>query len=393
VDKLLSPLREFVKKGDLILLSLCLLACGYGLVLIYSATRFLDSNKNLILQASAIILGVCIYIAMTLVDFQLFTEKCWKWILCFDIGLILLLLTPLGLNVNGNLNWLNIPHFPANLQPNEIVKVPFILLTSLFIVRLQNQGYSINSLHSISLVTAHALLMIGLIVVICGDMGTCMVYACILIIMLWISGFRLRWFILGGLAALFAIVVLVIFILPETNYWNDYRIMRFRVVFDHSLDPAGIGWHQERSILAVGSGQLTGQGYLQGTQTQSPYSSSLPFRHTDFIFSVCGEEFGLVGCALLLLILFSIVLRCVWIAHTANSSFSAYTVIGIAGMLAVQIIFNVGMCVYILPVMGLTLPFISSGGSSIVTTFAAMGVVSSVKAHPMPSWLRDRSQI
>lgn len=130
---LFSPIREFFKKGDVLLLFLCLTASGYGLALIYSATRYLDNNnRNVIVQAVAICIGVVIYIVLTFVDFQLFVEKCWKWLVAFDVGFILLLLTPLGKESGGNRNWLAldriIPHFPLDLQPNEIVKIPFILL-------------------------------------------------------------------------------------------------------------------------------------------------------------------------------------------------------------------------------------------------------------------------
>ena len=169
--------------------------------------------------------------------------------------------------------------------------------------------------------------------------------------------------------------------------------MRFRVVFDHTLDPQGKGFQQSRSILAIGSGRLFGQGYLNGLQTQALNESALPARHTDFIFAVCGEELGMVGCILLLLILSAVVIRCIWVAHQASTPFQAYICMGMAGMLLFQIILNVGMCLYVLPVMGLTLPFISYGGSSILTMFAAMGLVSSVKAQTLPSWLKDRSKL
>ena len=120
---------------------------------------------------------------------------------------------------------------------------------------------------------------------------------------------------------------------------------------------------------------------------------SLPVRQSDFIFSVCGEELGMVGCVLLLAILAAIILRCIWVGRHASSPFAAYAAMGISGMLIAQVVFNVGMCLFVLPVMGLTLPFISHGGSSIITLYAAMGIVSSIKAHTLPSWLRDRSQV
>ena len=235
--------------------------------------------------------------------------------------------------------------------------------------------------------------MLGLIAAICHDMGTCAVYIMIFAFMAWSAGVKLRWFVLVGGGTVAAVVIFCLFFLPETSLWDNFRVMRFRVVFDHSLDPSGMGFQQSRSVLAIGSGKLFGQGYCQGIQTQASNSSALPVRESDLIFAVCGEELGLVGCMALLLLLSAIVLRCIWVGCHASSPFSAYVCMGMAGMLLSQITFNVGMCLYVLPVMGLTLPFVSSGGSSIITLFAAMGLVSSVKARPMPSWLRDRSHV
>ena len=173
--------------------------------------------------------------------------------------------------------------------------------------------------------------------------------------------------------------------------------MRFRVVVEHlkgnNLDPQGRGWHQTRSLLAIGSGQLTGMGWMKGFVTHSTRSDSLPERHTDFIFAVCGEEFGLVGCCAVLLVLLAIILRCVWVSRRAKSHMSAYIAMGIAAMLMAQTIINVAMCLYIGPVVGLTLPFFSYGGSSTLTLFIAMGLVSGIKMRPLPSWLKDRSQL
>lgn len=394
---LFSPLREFARKGDLILLFLCLAASGYGLLLIYSATQYLGEMRFVrfvAVQSVAILLGVIVYILFTFVDFQLFTEKRWRFLLAFNVLFLFLLLTPLGEDYNsGNLNWLVIPGFPMDIQPNEIIKIPFTLLLARQITQIQEDGRDISSIPSVLQIGGHTVFMLGLIAAICGDMGMCVIYSVIFISMAWVSGVKLRWFVLVGGGILFVVVILWLFVLPDTSLWNNYLVVRFRILFDHSLDPQGFGFQQSRSLLAIGSGKLFGQGYLHGTQTQANYSSALPARHTDFIFAVCGEELGLVGCMLLLGILSLIVLRCMWISRHASSPFYAYVCMGIAGMLLAQITFNVGMCLYILPVMGLTLPFISYGGSSIITLFAAMGIVSSAKAKTLPSWLKDRSQV
>lgn len=393
MNTLLSPFQEFFRKGDLLLLSLCLAASGFGLALIYSATRYNENNTAIVIQLIGILLGVVVYMLLTFVDFQLFTEKKWRLMLVLSVILLLLLLTPLGKSAGGNRNWLAIKHFPLQLQPNEIVKLPFILLLSLQISQIQERGDDISSIPSVLQLGGHAVLLMGLVAVICGDMGMCVMYLCIFVTMAWVSGIRLRWFALVGGGITAAAVILWQFVLPKTSLWSDYRIMRFRVVFDHTLDPQGKGFQQIRSSLAIGSGKLFGQGYLHGLQTQAPNTNALPARHTDFIFSVCAEELGLIGCIVLLSILFLIVLRCVWVGRHASSPFYAYVCMGMAGMLLAQITFNVGMCLFILPVMGLTLPFISYGGTSIITLFAAMGIVSSVKARALPSWLRDRSRV
>jgi rod shape determining protein RodA len=154
---------------------------------------------------------------------------------------------------------------------------------------------------------------------------------------------------------------------------------RFVVLFDHSYDPLGTGWHQNRSLLTMGSGGVTGQGYLNGTQTQSSLRESLPERHTDFIFSVCGEELGMLGCIAVLLILSAIVIRVLLVAKNARTPFHCNVCVGMAAMLIFQMIINIGMCLFVMPVIGITLPFFSYGGSSIVTLYMAMGIVSGVK--------------
>ena len=399
MELLLSPLREFRKKGDLILLLLCLLASTFGLALIYSATRYTGRDRFILVQALAICIGVGIYILLTFVNLQSFTERQWKLLLAFNIIFILLLLTPLGTDHNsGNLNWLAldkiIPRFPLDIQPNEIVKIPFVLLLSLQIVKIKERGADISSIPSVMQIGCHAAMMLALIAVVCGDMGMCVVYLLIFVIMAWSAGVKARWFLITGGLIVAAAVILWLFVLPDTALWDtNYMVKRIRALLDHSYDPQGVGWQQTRSLMAIGAGRFTGQGYLHGTRTQSLLNESLPARHTDFIFAVCGEELGTVGCCLLLAVLASIILRCFWVGLHATSPFYAYVCVGMGGMLLIQIALNVGMCLFIAPCMGLTLPFISYGGSSIITLFAAMGIVSSAKAQTLPSWLRDRNRM
>ena len=388
--------RSFWQQGDRLLLTLCLLASGYGLVLIFSATRYLgeaDAMRCMIVQAVAIVMGVVIYMLMSSVDIELFVDKSWKWLLLFNVVINALVRTPLGVEVNGNRSWLHIPGFPVNLQPAELAKLTFVLLLAWQMSRLRDKGISKPS--SVFQIAGHTLFMFGVVAVTSGDFGMGLTYLAIFVIMSWSAGVKRRWFLL----ALVVCVVGIILIWPHVK--DMYYMRRFTVVIDHITgNPDTLfdqtqdkGWQQTRSILAIGSGGLTGMGYLQGIQTQSPYKTSLPARETDEIFAVCGEEFGMVGCLVLLALLAAIILRCVWVARRACSPQSAFIAMGYAGMLLAQVGVNVGMCLYVFPVVGLTLPFISYGGSSIVTMYAAMGVVSSIKMRSLPSWLRDRSRL
>lgn len=388
----LRGLREFFKKGDVLLLGLCLLAGLAGLLLIYSATRYDPAlNRTFLKQAAFICLGAAAYIAVSFIDIEFLMEK-WWWVFLVLGIFVILLIKPFGVESDtGNRSWVYLPGIPVGFQPGEIAKLAFVVVLAWLINRERKRGVSRFS--SIVKYLALTGLMAGLLAVLSGDFGMVLVYLSLFIIMAWVGGVNKWWFIGVGGAGILAAAALWVFVLPGTKFWTDYRVMRFRVVLDHSLDPSGVGWHQSRSLLAIGSGRLTGMGYLSGRQTQSPLSSSLPARHTDFIFSVCGEEFGLLGCTLLLLLLLAIILRCVWVSRRAKSHMSCYIAMGFAGMLMVQTALNVGMCLYVTPVVGLTLPFISYGGSSTLTLFIAMGIVSGIKMRPLPSWLRDRSQI
>ncbi len=391
-----DSIRAFWRQGDRLLLSLCLLASGYGLVLIFSATRYLGqagAMRSMIVQTVAILMGIVIYMLMSSVDIELFVDKSWKWLLLFNLAINALVRTPLGVEVNGNRSWLHIPGFPVNLQPAEIAKLTFVLLLAWQMSRLQERGISRPT--SVFQIAGHTLFMFGVVAVTSGDFGMGLTYLMIFVVMAWCAGVKKRWFLLAAVVC----VVGVVLIWPHVK--DMYYMKRFTVVIDHILgnpdtiweQTQGKGWQQSRSVLAIGSGGLTGMGYLQGIQTQSKSPTSLPARETDEIFAVCGEEFGLIGCLLLLALLAAIILRCVWVARRACSPQSAFIAMGYAGMLLTQVGINVGMCLYVFPVVGLTLPFISYGGSSIITMYAAMGVVSSIKMRSLPSWLRDRSRL
>ena len=380
--KILDFFTGWIRQVDLVLLALCTGTTLFGCLMIASATRYTDSYKNVIVQIAALGLGIVAYILMSMLDLNEI-GKHWKWLLGGSLVLILLLKTPLGMDGGtGNRAWLGIKNFPVNLQPVEIVKITFIIVLARQLQYLQEQR-DLKSIPSVGMLAGHLMLVVGLYAAISGDMGSALVLIFIFACMCFVAGVAKRWFVLGLLGGGFAF-----YVLWETDKISPYMKDRFLTLFDHDLDPMGIGWQQTRSLLALGGGKLTGQGLFNGTQTQSASAWSLPARHTDFIFSVIGEELGLLGCLLTILLLAASIFHCVLIARHAQTKKDMYICVGVAAMLIFQTISNIGMCLFVMPVIGLTLPFISYGGSSIVTLFAAMGMVSGIQKRTRPEWLR-----
>lgn len=372
LNRLKMILSDFFQQADLVLLGLCCTSTLYGIVLIFSATRYMDSNKNVIVQLAAMIIGICVYVFVSMVDLDGLLRK-WKWIVLFNIGFILLLRTPFGVERDGNRAWLKFPGIPVNIGPAEVVKITFVLLLAWQLAYLKEEKWDLKSFRSAASVAGHALGMCGLYFVVSGDMGNDLVFFFIFVCMAFVAGFSIRWFVL-----LFAGAGGGVFLAYKLNLIPTYMLKRFYILFHHDFEPTGIGWQQTRSLMTIGGGGVFGQGYLNGTQTQAG-AGSLPARWTDFIFSVCAEELGMVGCLAILALLVAVILRVLIVAKNAQNSYYCYVCVGMAAMLIFQTVINVGMCLFVMPTIGITLPFFSYGGSSVVTLYMAMGVVSAIK--------------
>ena len=387
-------LGDMIRQADLVLFALCSLATFYGMLLILSATHtvYRGTLRYVLVQGVGYLLGTLFYFLLSSLDIVEMSKR-WKWVFGFNVGLILLLLTPLGMTRNNNRAWLGLndigaklgvsvlKSFPLQLQPAEIVKITFIILLAKQLVYLREE-HDLKRFYNVIQPTAHVGFMFLLYYVVSRDAGSGLVYLFIFVCMAFAAGFAAKWLLLGLGGVAGALVTAWRFNLLRGD-WRD-RIM---VVLDHEYQPLGKGWQQTRGMLALGSGGLTGQGLFHGTQTQSPYRTSLPERQTDFIFCVCGEELGFIGCALVILLLLAIILRCFYVARDATTPMESLVCVGMAGMLIFQTIMNIGMCLFLLPVVGLTLPFFSYGGSSVMTLFAAMGVVSGITKRSRPEWL------
>lgn len=374
MQRIIHILQTFRKKGDLVLLFLCLLTTGFGCVIIASATNYLGSSRFLIVQLAATILGVLCYVLLTSVDVEILAER--REILFAIDTILILLLIPFGTDGGtGNRSWLDLPGFPVNIQPAEICKIIFTILLAKVMQVHQNH---ISSPKAVFPMAFHLVFLVGLNIAISGDTGVSLIFVFVFMVMAYVGGVKLWWF----LAAFGVIAVIAPYF--WANIMPDYQKNRILVIFDPTIDPDGLyeRWHMKHSLLSLTSGGLTGQGLFSGSRTQV---GALNAQHTDFIFSAIGEELGLLGCAFTLLLLAAVIFRVIYVSLRAPDYLSRLICVGIAAALIFQVCINVGMCLGLVPVIGLTLPFISYGGSSIVSMYLAMGIVSSIHAHPTPS--------
>ena len=376
--RLKETILEIVQQADLILLGLCCAASLFGIAMIYSATRYNapTDNRKIIVQTAAMLIGVVVYFAISMIDLEILISKWWKWIAAFNVAFILLLRTPFGLEQDGNRAWLKFPFLPVSIGPAEVVKITFIILLARQLQWLREEKRDLKSASSAFLAAGHALGLAGLYFIISSDMGNALMFVLIFVVMSFVAGFALRWFaLLFGASGAVIGGIIAFDLVPDSK---KYMLNRFIVLFDHSYDVQHTGWQQTRSLLTIGGGGFWGQGYLHGTQSQAGVGS-VPARHTDLIFAVIGEELGFVGATLSILLLVAIIIRVLVVGRRAAQPFHTYVCVGIASMVMFQMIINIGMCLFIMPVIGLTLPFFSYGGSSLVTLFAAMGFVSGIK--------------
>ena len=373
MNRYIKRLGEAIRKGDMILLLLCMLATAFGCFMITSATGHTGSGRFLVIQISAAFIGILLFFLVSSIDADFLSEH--RGALVFFNTFLLLLLIPFGTdNGTGNKSWLSIPILPFDIQPAEICKIFFVLIMASVMAAYQNK---ISSLRSVMHMSIHLGLLVGLNLVLSDDMGVSLIFVFIFIGMAWAGGVNIFWF----LAAIAAVVVLA----PIAwQFLDDYQKIRVQILYDPTIDPNGTGarWHTINSLKSLTGGGMTGQGLFQGHRTQQ---GALNAQHTDYIFAAIGEELGFVGCVLVLVLLGAIVARCIYVGTRSPDYMRRLICFGCATALIFQIVSNVGMCIGITPVIGLTLPFISYGGSSIVSLYAMMGLVSGVFARPAPT--------
>ena len=359
--------------GDKILLLLCLVTSCLGCIAIASATSHHETIRYVLIQIVAIILGVSCYVIVSSIDLEFISEHRMALVI-FNIFLLLLLI-PFGVDYkSGNKSWLEFPFLPFAIQPAEICKITFILIMASVMASNQRK---LSSVKSVVTMVFHLGLLVGTNMVLSKDAGVSLIFVFIFIGMAFAGGVHPFWFGLGGGLVTAAAPLLWFKIM------SPHQKKRIQVLFDPSIDPLGIDerYHTKRSLLSLTGGGLMGQGLFNGNRTQI---GALPAQHTDYIFSAIGEEMGYVGCVLVLVLLVGIVIRCVQVGLRSQDYLRRLVCFGAATALIFQICSNVGMCIGVTPVIGLTLPFVSYGGSSVVSLYAMLGLVSGVYARPAP---------
>ncbi|HUG88919.1 MAG TPA: rod shape-determining protein RodA [Actinomycetota bacterium] len=340
----------------------------YGLLMVYSAThRALasfgdDPGFYLKKQLAFMMLGLIVLVFSSVLDYRL--VKVYAPFIFGICGFFLfLVLTPLGSETAGAQRWLTL--FGFQFQPSEITKLAMIAMLAAYLSEIRGPVRIDHVWRATGLT-----LIPMLLVVLQPDIGTSMMFAVILVTMLIVSGAKAKQIGILALAALIAL-----FAAFRLGVVQEYQIERLTGFLDPANDPLRAGYNRAQAEIAIGAGGLFGTGYGSGTQTNLDF---VPEQHTDFIFTVVGEEFGFVGSVLLLSMYGILLWRGFRVAMLSKDTFGSLLALGIVGMLAFQVFVNVGMTVGIMPITGIPLPFLSYGGTALLTNFLAVGLLLNV---------------
>ena len=271
-----------------------------------------------------------------------------------------------GITASGSQRWINL--YFINLQPSELMKIAIIVCFARYFHR--EQMTNINSFKNI--IVSIAILILPILLVISQpDLGTSILIAMSGIIVMWLAGFNIKYFVYSGLT----LVISLPFVISILKPYQKLRVLSF---FNPDRDPLGAGYQIIQSKIAVGSGGLTGKGYLKGTQS---YLEFLPEKHTDFIFTLFSEEHGFVGSVILLILYAVLIFRILNIGSKSRSYFGKLFCYGFGSAIFVYVAVNMSMVLGLLPIVGSPLPIMSYGGSSMLATMIGLGIVMSTKIH------------
>lgn len=365
-------LLGYLQRADILLWLILIAISSYSLLLLRSVDASTGSSYFKT-QLLAIAIGVFGAVIITLVDY---VEICNFWYLIAGFSVFLMIYTYIfadsvtgsdGVNARA---WITIGG--RTFQSSELVKIAFMLTFAKHLDVIKKKGI-LNEPIQVLFLGLHALVPMAL----ChlqGDDGAGIVFFSIFLFMSLAAGVKLRYFAILGAAVLVALPIVWKFVMEE------YQKKRLTAVFN--LDNPSIqmyeGYQQYQGRISIGSGQLTGSGLFNGSRVASQV---VTFQHSDFIFSVAGEELGFIGCSLIILLLLLMMIKVIHVAHSSRDDIGKFICYGFFGLIALQSISNIGMCLALLPVMGVTLPFFSAGGSSAACLYFGFGLVQSVYMH------------
>ena len=375
MNKIISHIKTFIKETDKILLFLCILMSVFGVLLVASATAdgagFVFSRDARVMVI-AIAAGIALAMIISLVDYN-FIVRMWPVIAAVCVIMMLLLFTPLGTGPTEReevKTWIKLGNSGLYFQPSELVKIGFIIT---FSVHADTVRDNINKIKNLLLLCIHGVIPV-LLVTVSGDMGSALIFIIIFAAMLFAAGVKIRYFLLGLALICAAAPFAWKFVFSSIQKDRIYALFR-------PEDYPDIIYQQEQGLKAILNGGVLGQGLFKGEYTQIP--DRVPINESDMIFSVIGEELGLIGCIATLLAFVLIMLRIISTGKNAKDGTISLICSGVAAMIGGQVIVNIGMCLELLPVIGITLPFLSAGGSSNLCIYIAIGLIMSLKRYTL----------
>ncbi|HOJ09384.1 MAG TPA: FtsW/RodA/SpoVE family cell cycle protein [Clostridiales bacterium] len=360
---------NYIKQFDYFLFTCVIVLTITGLVVLSSATRTMPGGTGIMrTQIVSIILGVIAALVIASLDYKIL--KSMGLVLYFASVAMLLYVLKWGVGYEewGSRSWVLIPIIGSlriSFQPSEIAKISTVIMASIFLERIK-EGQDIN--RDILKFIVYSAIPVGLILI-QPDYGMTMIFLVALVLMVYICGIKYKYIVISFAALITSSPLIWFFAL------NDKRKKRILEFISPGSDPLGSSLQLDKAQLAIGSGRLYGSGLYKGIQTQI---GSVPVKESDMIFSVIGEELGFIGSVLIICLVFIIIFRCIYVARNSRDHFGTFLVIGITGMIAFQFIQNIGMCLRLFPVTGLPLPFVSQGGSAMVTNYMSIGIILSV---------------
>lgn len=361
-------LKEKLRRIDyVVLLSVLGMTSLSILTLAGAANASVNGARRVTIQIAASLVGLVLAYIISLFDYD---EVLNHFVIpLFVAGVGLMVLTVIfGVGPDSestNKCWLSIPGLPFDIQPAEFVKIVFIMTFAKHIDLVKKK---INHPVVVLMLCLHGGIITGL-VLLTGDLGSALVFLAIMAVMLFTAGLSLWYFA----AALVIVIALFPYIWPKLSEYQQQRIL---VGFNPELDPEKYGYQALRSRAAIAAGGFSGAGFSGGS-----YFKLIPEYKSDFLFAVFAEKFGFLGAFAYMALMGTLVIRLIWIARHARKDCGANICIGVAAIMLVQSLENIGMCLGMLPVVGITLPFLSYGGSSMLASFIYIGVIQSIATH------------